>query len=274
MTKVEQQKALRLAALAARRAGKLIHDNLGVAKVVNETTSHDIKLELDVRCQNLIARFCQREFPDIAFLGEEGESGDEESRYRWVVDPIDGTVNYAYGIPHACVSIALQERLAAAESKSPFGKQADPYKSVLGVVYDPFQDELWSASEYEGAKLNGHPIRVSPRSEVGEAMVALGFGKTAKVMKVSLGLFYSLSRTCRKVRNMGSASLALVYVACGRFDGYLETGISLWDIAAGGFILERAGGIFWRKQIAPDHKYRMVATNAGMHGKLKSVFLK
>jgi len=76
------------------------------------------------------------------------------------------------------------------------------------------------------------------------------------------------------VRNMGSASLALVYVACGRFDGYLETGISLWDIAAGGFILERAGGIFWRKQIAPDHKYRMVATNAGMHGKLKSVFLK
>jgi myo-inositol-1(or 4)-monophosphatase len=105
-------------------------------------------------------------------------------------------------------------------------------------------------------------------------MVAIGFGKTSKVMKVSLGLFHQLSQTCRKVRNMGSASLALVYVACGRFDGYLETGISLWDIAAGGFILERAGGIFWREPIAPGHKYRMVATNAGLQRKLKYLFLK
>jgi myo-inositol-1(or 4)-monophosphatase len=273
MTKVEQRKALKLAALAAKRAGKLIRDNLGAAKVVNETTSHDIKLELDVRCQELIGRLCHREFPDVALLGEEGGSGDEQSEYRWVVDPIDGTVNYAYGIPHACVSIALQERAPASGRKLPPGKLADPYKTILGVVYDPFQDELWSASEFDAPKLNGRPIRVSPRTGLSEAMVAIGFGKTSKVMKVSLGLFYPLSQKCRKVRNMGSASLALVYVACGRFDGYLETGISLWDIAAGGFILERAGGIFWREPIAPNHKYRMVATNAGMHQKLRRLML-
>jgi myo-inositol-1(or 4)-monophosphatase len=182
-----------------------------------------------------------------------------------VVDPIDGTVNYAYGIPHACVSIALQQRSTPAP---------DSYATVLGVVYDPFQNELWSASQHDGPKLNGRPISVSNRKKLSEAMVAIGFGKTAKIMKASLGLFYPLSQQCRKVRNMGSASLALVYVACGRFDGYLETGISLWDIAAGGFILERAGGVFWREQIGPDHKYRMVATNASLQGKLKKLFLK
>jgi myo-inositol-1(or 4)-monophosphatase len=280
MTKAEQAKALKLAALAAQRAGKTIRDNLGAAKVVNASTSHDIKLELDVRCQELISRLCHREFPYIALLGEEGGRGDEQSEYRWVVDPIDGTVNYAYGIPHACVSIALQQRpgggtgpKATTPTEQGAGKSADPYKTILGVVYDPFQDELWSASEYEAPRLNSRPIRVSPRVQLAEAMVALGFGKTSKVMKVSLGLFFGLSQKCRKVRNMGSASLALVYVACGRFDGYLETGISLWDIAAGGFILERAGGIFWREQIGPNHKYRMVATNAGMHQKLKRLML-
>jgi myo-inositol-1(or 4)-monophosphatase len=276
MTKVEQQRALKVATLAARQAGRLMRENLAVIKRINETTSHDIKLELDVLCQDLIDRLCHRHFPEIALLGEEGDSGNNQSEYRWVVDPIDGTVNYAYGIPHACVSIALQQRLierpaGARRALNPFG--AD-YETVLGVVYDPFQNELWSATQHEGPKLNGRPIRASQRDELGEAMVAIGFGKTPGVMRISLGLFHSLSQRCRKVRNMGSASLALVYVASGRFDGYLETGISLWDIAAGGFILERAGGVFWREQIGPDHKYRMVATNAVLHAKLKRLFLK
>lgn len=276
MTKVEQQRALKVATLAARQAGKVMRENLAEAKAVNETTSHDIKLELDVRCQEMINRLCHRHFPEFTLLGEEGGRGDDQSEYRWVVDPIDGTVNYAYGIPHACVSIALQQRSAGKPRGTRLAskQKAADYETILGVVYDPFQNELWSATQHDGPKLNGRQIQASKRAKLDEAMIAIGFGKSPEVMKTALQLFCPLSQQCRKVRNMGSASLALVYVASGRFDGYLETGISLWDIAAGGFILERAGGMFWREQIGPDHKYRMVATNASLHARLKRLFVK
>src|ERR1051325_10173330 len=110
MTHTKLKRALASASDAARAAGKIMRENLHLVKTVNEETSHDIKLELDVRCQKLIERKLHAAFPKIALLGEEGEAGETEAEYRWVVDPIDGTVNFAHGIPHASVSIALQQR--------------------------------------------------------------------------------------------------------------------------------------------------------------------
>src|SRR5258706_2650166 len=111
MNKVTQQKALACAVTAAQAAGKLMRSNARSVKKINEATHHDIKLELDVRCQKVIERTLRRSFPSMAVLGEEGTVGDINAEFRWVVDPIDGTVNFTYGIPHACVSIALQRRL-------------------------------------------------------------------------------------------------------------------------------------------------------------------
>jgi myo-inositol-1(or 4)-monophosphatase len=268
MNLTDQKRALASAVAAARAAGKLIRQNLHAVKVVNEATPHDIKLQLDVRCQKLIERKLHAPFPHIALLGEEGDTGDVGAAYRWVVDPIDGTVNYAYGIPHACVSIALQERIVrvpgSVRSKqrvAPRAARVTDYQTLVGVVYDPFQDELWTAIRGQRARLNGKPIRVSQRRRLREALVAMGFAKTKENLEKSLPYFNQLSRRVLKVRSMGSAALALTYVATGRFDAYIERSISLWDIAAGGLILECAGGTFWRESMGGHHRYRMVASN-------------
>ena len=127
--------------------------NLRESKHVNDASQHDIKLELDVRCQKTIERILKKGFAAASILGEEGDSGNASSEFRWVVDPIDGTVNFAYGIPHACVSIALDQR------------QSDgSYRTVIGVVFEPFTDELWTAIRGKPAFLNGRRIQVSDTS--------------------------------------------------------------------------------------------------------------
>ena len=269
MNLVEQKRALASAVAAARAAGRLIRRNLRAPKVVNTVTRHDIKLELDVRCQKLIERKLHAAFPEIALLGEEGDSGAANAAYRWVVDPIDGTVNFAYGIPHACVSIALQEKSAQGQGSGVrSGKQfthhasrITQYVTLVGVVYDPFQDELWTAIRGQRARLNGKPIRVSRRGKLTEALVAMGFAKSRENLEKSLPYFNQLARRVLKVRSMGAAALALTYVATGRFDAYIERSISLWDIAAGGLILESAGGDFWREPISGRHRFWMIASN-------------
>src|SRR5206468_3157147 len=188
-----------------------------------------------------------------------------------------GTVNFAYGIPHACVSIALQERSAKGQvpgvrSKKLLTQHATrntDHVTLVGVVYDPFQDELWTAVRGQRGRLNGKPIRVSQRRKIREALVAMGFAKTRENLEKSLPYFNQLARRVLKVRSMGAAALALAYVATGRFDAYIERGISLWDIAAGGLILECAGGEFWRRPIPGQHAYRMVASNGLLRRSLR-----
>ena len=279
MQLADQKRSLACAVAAARAAGKVIRRNLRAPKVVNTVTRHDIKLELDVRCQRLIERKLRAAFPKIALLGEEGDSGAVDADYRWVVDPIDGTVNFAYGIPHACVSIALQERSAkgrvsGVRSKKQFTHHASrntDYVTLVGVVYDPFQNELWTAIRGQRARLNGKPIRVSRRKKLTEALVAMGFAKSRENLEKSLPYFNQLARRVLKVRSMGAAALALTYVATGRFDAYIERGISLWDIAAGGLILECAGGEFWREPIVGRHRFRMIASNGLLRRKLIAI---
>lgn len=253
------------AVAAAKAAGALMTRNQFRPKRVNESLQHDIKLELDVRCQKLIERRLLRAFPGVAILGEEGVSGDPAAAWRWVIDPIDGTVNFTYGIPHACVSIALQRRLEG--GKPP--KHPDlAYETVAGVVHDPFTSETFTALRGGPARLNGRAIAVSKRSKLEEAVVSVGFAKSRESLEIMLPEFNRLVHRVRKIRIMGAAALAMVYVASGRFDAYIEGGIRLWDIAAGGLILECAGGEFWNQPVAGEHAYAIVASNGLLRRKL------
>jgi len=187
------------------------------------------------------------------------------AEYRWVVDPIDGTVNFAYGIPHACVSIALQQ---GGQNPAAAGFE-DGYQTLAGVVYDPFCDELWTGIRGQAARLNGKITRVSQRRKLREAILSIGFAKTRENLEGTLPYFIELVHRVRKLRIMGSAALALTYVASGRFDAYIERGIHLWDIAAGGLIVECAGGEFWREAIPGKHAYRMIASNGLLRRSLR-----
>jgi len=240
---------------AAHAAGKIMRDNWRSPKKVSSETQHDIKLELDVRCQKKITNILQKAFPDVPLLGEEGNSGDIDAEYRWVVDPIDGTVNFTYGIPHACVSVALQRR----------------GRTQVGVVFDPFCDELWTAVHGKPALLNGRKISVSSRAKFEEAIVSVGFAKHKSTLERMLPLMFELIHKVRKLRTMGSATLALTYVATGRLDMYTEFGVRLWDIAAGGLILECAGGEFWNRPVDGVHAYHVIASNGRLRRRLQTL---
>lgn len=231
---------------AARQAGALIKANYGTDLDVNETLQYDLKLELDVRTQALITGILLEAFPTHAIYGEEGLAGDQSSEFHWIVDPIDGTVNYFYGIPHFCVSIAL--------------RQGDDL--LIGVIYDPMMDELFTAEKGGTPALNGKPIRVSKRAHLAEAMITVGFSKNKESIEAGMRRFGRLLTQVRKTRMLGSAALGMAYVACGRLDAYIEEVISLWDVAAGILLVETAGGRapLYIKDRATE-KYSMCCSN-------------
>jgi myo-inositol-1(or 4)-monophosphatase len=278
MKDVSLNKALASAMKSARAAGKLMLANWHAPKRVNSALAHDIKLELDVRCQKLIEKNLRGAFPQISLLGEEGCSGDANSEYRWVVDPIDGTVNYAFGIPHAAVSIALQSKSdkwqVAGDRKNTRNRRQNhvtchmSHVTLLGVIYGPFTDELWTAIRGGPTRLNGRIVRVSKRANVGDAIIAMGFSKSKLNLERSLPHVNRLSRRALKIRIMGSAALELAYVASGRLDAYVERTINLWDIAAGALLVECSGGEFYTRP-APGGKFRMVADNGRLRRKLQ-----
>ena len=245
--------ALAVAVKAARAAGKVMHANWHKPKHVNCAEAHDIKLELDVRCQALIEKILRGAFPELPVLGEEGISGDMTAAYRWVVDPIDGTVNYFFGMPHACVSIALQHR----------------EESVVGVIYDPFANEIWTTMKGEPTRLNGKIVRVSNRTKIGDCIIAMGFSKSQDNLDISLPHLIRLSRRAKKIRIMGSAALELAYVASGRLDAYIERRINLWDVAAGSLLVENAGGEFYAPPAPGKFRYAMCADNGKLRKKLQ-----
>jgi len=213
---------------AARSAGELLRQHFGAPLEVNAFEAHDIKLDLDVRSQDLITRLLLDRFPGHAIYGEEGIAGNQESEFQWIVDPIDGTVNYFYSIPHFCISIALRER----------------GEIIVGVIYDPMRDELWQAERGGVATLNGAPIAVSARTRLSDAILSVGFSKTKTTINAGLPLLEKYITRARKCRLMGSAALDLAYVSCGRLDAYIEQSVSLWDVAAGKLLVECAGGKF------------------------------
>lgn len=242
----------------AREAGRLLRDSFGRAPVINQAEAHDIKLQMDVDCQRLIEAQIRKHFPGHSIVGEEESHGDPGTEYRWVVDPLDGTVNYSYGIPHFCVSIALQRQGAGDEAARAMGG----YTGVAAVVYDPMREELFTAEKDRGAFLNGKPIAVSGRGQIDEAVLSLGFSKTDESIERGLRSFQTLVRRARKLRNMGSAALDLAYVAAGRMEAYIESRVRLWDIAAGILLVQEAGGrVRLRAVNGVAHSYETVASN-------------
>ena len=231
---------------AARAAGELLRQNFQHPQRVNSALPHDIKLEIDVQAQELITKLLLEEFPDHALYGEEGIIGDQSSEHQWVVDPLDGTVNYFYGIPHFCVSIALRFR----------------GEIMVGVTYDPIREEMWRGQKGEAPKLNGEIFHVSDRADLAEAVISVGLSKTGATIEAGLPILQRMIHRARKCRLLGSAALDMAYVACGRFDAYIEQGISLWDIAAGWLLIETAGGIVdLRPREDMKDKYSVVASN-------------
>ncbi len=222
----ELSSALETAVQAAREAGVLLKEHFGLPPVVNETHAHDIKLALDVEAQEVITRRLLGRFPDHALYGEEGIAGNQASDWQWIVDPIDGTVNYFYGLPHYCISIALRR-----------GGEMQ-----LGVIYDPSRDELWETVKGGPSMLNGRTICVSERTELADCVMSVGFAKSKATINAGLQLLPKYVERVRKCRMMGSAALDLAYVATGRLDAYIEQSVSLWDIAAGHLLVENAGG--------------------------------
>jgi myo-inositol-1(or 4)-monophosphatase len=238
---------------AARAAGELLRQNFQQPLRVDSAEAHDIKLEIDVRAQKLISDLLLGKFPEHALYGEEGVVGDQTSDYQWVVDPLDGTVNYYYGIPHFCVSIALRY----------LGE------IIVGVIHDPIRDETWTAQKGAAPMLNGQPFRVSERADLAEAVISVGLSKTGVTIAAGLPLLQEMVHRARKCRLMGSAALDLAYVACGRFDAYIEQGISLWDIAAGWILVETAGGtVDLKPRTDMKDKYSIVASNGVLDLKL------
>ncbi|MEP6808856.1 MAG: inositol monophosphatase family protein [Chthoniobacterales bacterium] len=231
---------------AARAAGELLRRGFEQPQRVNAREAHDIKLEIDVQTQDLITDLLLKKFPEHALYGEEGIVGDQSAEHQWVVDPLDGTVNFFYGIPHFCTSIAL--RLKG--------------EIIVGVIYDPIREEMWSVQKGKAPELNGRPMHVSDRSELAEAIVSVGLSKTGVTIAAGLPLLQDMVHRARKCRLMGSAALDMAYVACGRFDAYVEQGISLWDIAAGYILVEAAGGkVEMRPREDMKDKYSIIASN-------------
>jgi len=238
---------------AARAAGKLLRENFQQRQRVKAVAPHDIKLEIDVQAQELIGKLLLEEFPAHALYGEEGIVGDQSSEHQWIVDPLDGTVNYFYGIPHFCISIALRLRK----------------EIVVGVIYDPIRGELWTGQRGEIPTLNGALIHVSDRTELAEAVISIGLAKTGETINTNFPLLQQMVHRVRKCRVLGSAALDMAYVACGRFDAYIETGISLWDIAAGSLLVENAGGtVDLRPRENMKDKYCIAASNGRIDLKL------
>lgn len=220
---------LNIAINAAHIAGDLLRQEFHkVASIpVTQKARHDYVTEIDKSSERQIVREIKRFHPDHAILGE--ESGAEgESDHVWVIDPLDGTSNYLHGIPHFCISIALQVK----------------GRTEHAIVYDPMRDEMFSASRGGGAHLNNTRIRVSKRNSLDTAILATAFPfRQRGMMSVYTGIFSEIFKKIEDVRRMGAAALDLSWVAAGRMDAYFEIGLKPWDVAAGALIVREAGGV-------------------------------
>jgi myo-inositol-1(or 4)-monophosphatase len=230
---------------AALLAGKLLRENFAQPLEVDAMHAHDIKLELDRRTQKLIEDHILARYPDHAILGEEGMRGGS-SDCEWIIDPLDGTVNYFYGIPHFATTLAVRRN----------------DELLAGVIHDPLRDETWTVEAGGPALLNGQAIRVSTRTDLQDCMISMGVSKTIDTIDSTLPLFSNAIRRVKKMRMLGSAALDIAYVATGRLDAYIESTIGLWDIAAGVLLVRAAGGVVDLHPHANDPgKFSITATS-------------
>lgn len=223
----EDREHLEAARAAAKEAGRILMEGFGHRPRVYYKGRIDLVTDIDRKSEASIVSFLHRRFPEYAILSEEGQGYGGKVGVRWIVDPLDGTTNYAHGFPFFSVSIALEQA----------------GRPRCGVVYDPLREEWFAAVSGEGATLNGQPIHVSDTVEMEEALLATGFPYDMKESpENNLDHFRNFSMRAQAVRRPGVASIDLAYVAAGRLDGFWEFKLKAWDIAAGALLVTEAGG--------------------------------
>lgn len=222
---------LNIAVRAARAAGNIIARNIGHSDgfTVEEKNKDDLVTTIDRECESTVSQILLKSYRDHCVLGEEsGVQGNADSEYQWIIDPIDGTTNFVKGIPHVAVSIGLRQK----------------GRPLLGVVFNPILNEMFTAARGDGASLNGRRIRVGDAKSLDGTIIATAYPVR---YRQRMDAFFALSRrlvdSTADLRRSGCASLDLCYVACGRFDGYLEQGLKPWDYSAGEVIVREAGGL-------------------------------
>jgi len=253
----ERNDFLNTAIKAARLAGEVILDNLGriSKKEIGRKQTADFVTRIDRESEKIIIDTIKESFPDHFFLAEESVKEDKTEGYRWIIDPLDGTTNYIHRYPVFSVSIAQE------------------YKSevILGVIYDPLREELFTAEKGKGAFLNKQPIKVSEVSSLKDSLITTGFPFRSKgFIDMYLKLFKNVFHKVSDLRRAGSAALDLAYLACGRCEGFFEIGLSPWDIAAGDILIKEAGGVITDFGGGHDHLLtgNVVAGNPAIHEKL------
>jgi myo-inositol-1(or 4)-monophosphatase len=243
---------------AARSAGDLLRRRVDSIREVRHKSAVDIVTDVDVLSEQEVCATLLAAFPTHSILGEEGGARPgSDPRFRWIVDPLDGTTNYAHGFPFFCVSIGLEVE----------------GRLTLGVAYDPSLDELFVAEAGRGATVNDRPIQVSSTTDLAQALLATGFPYERTEFSRAMNSFEVLSLKSQAVRRAGSAVLDLCYVACGRLDGYWEHRVQPWDMAAGALIVIEAGGSVTAIDGSPFSVEggQVLATNSHLHPALTSV---
>ncbi len=241
----------------AREAGALLMDYFG--KVSFELKGEfDLVTEADRASERLIVQRLQSHFPAHSIMAEEGGGTENASDFRWYVDPVDGTTNFAHGFPIFNVTLALER---AGEL-------------VAGVIFDPTRQEMFAVDKGGGAFLNGHRIRVSPVTHLEHTLVATGFPSSKRHQNINVYFYYELAMSTHGVRRAGSAALDLAYVACGRLDAFWEFGLKPWDMAAGILLIEEAGGLCSDMKGGPASLMgpHLLADNGGVHGQMLELF--
>ena len=246
---------------AALAAGRVQRQYFRSPIDIQKKGAIDLVTEIDIRVEREFRAMVAERFPEHTVLGEEGagssETGASTSAYRWIIDPIDGTTNYAHGLAIFCVSIALEV----------------DGRTELGVIYDPMADELFTAERGLGARLNGEPIHVTACADLGDALLCTGFPYSVREKPGHLiAGFGEFMRVSQAVRRLGSAALDLCYVAAGRFDGFYEETLKAWDVAAGALIVAEAGGQVSGTAGEPfsPHAGHIVASNGHLHAAMLS----
>ena len=213
---------------AAKSAGLLLKRNIGRRHTIEFKGVIDVVTEMDIKAEDMIMKTIKARFPEHGILTEESFEQKSGSEYRWIIDPLDGTTNYSHGFPIFCVSIALERE----------------GEIILGVVFNPMLNELFTAEKGKGAYLNSKRIRVSGISELTKSLLATGFPYDVRTSPDNnISHFANLAVRAQAIRRAGSAALDMCYVACGRFDGFWELKLKPWDTAAAMLIIKEAGGI-------------------------------
>jgi myo-inositol-1(or 4)-monophosphatase len=258
MKPIEIDTILKTGIDAARSSGDILKSYIGKLFEVKEKGTKDLVTAADLHSEKTIIRYIREQFPDHAILAEESGSKPGDERYKWIIDPLDGTINFAHHLPFFSVSIAF-----ALEGKT-----------IMGIVFNPVNDEMFSAISGQGALLNRSGIQVSSTRTIGEGLLATGFPyNVLSEFESVAGRLLQLLKHAQGIRRLGSAALDLCYVACGRLDGFWEQNLKPWDTAAGALIASEAGAVITDFSNNPFHidKNEIVATNGNFHQEMISL---